>query len=330
MKLPKGMFRRGRSYCVRLHDGGRDKWVSLGSDLEGAKKRLQKLRAGERLSPRLTVAQACERWLEIYVQTARNPKGQRLARCRARRYLVPLLGDKLIGQVGPDNLRGYRLALERMELAPQTVSHVLTDARCLFSWAEACGLVAQSPVPRRLLPRIQERLPDRLTDPEVEALARIDEPFGSVIRLGLGTGLRWGELCRSLASDVRQGVLTVSQTKSGKLRRVPLPPELVTEIQGKVGRLVPFREADPGTFSWHARRQSGVERFHPHMMRHTYACTWIERGGSLPALQQILGHASIATTQRYARLSDEAVREQVARTLGAGTVANSVAPDHGD
>lgn len=185
-------------------------------------------------------------------------------------------------------------------------------------------------MPRRLLPRLQERLPDRLTHTEVGALVEIEEPFGFVIRLGLGTGLRWAELCRSLASDVQRGVLTVSRTKSGKLRRVPLPPDLLGEVQGRVGRLVPFREADPGTFSWHVRRLSGVERFHPHMMRHTYACQWIERGGSLPALQQILGHASISTTQRYARLSDGAVRDEVARTLGPKTVANNVARDAED
>lgn len=45
------------------------------------------------------------------------------------------------------------------------------------------------------------------------------------------------------------------------------------------------------------RRMTGVEGFHVHQMRHTFACQWLERGGSLAALQQVLGHASITTTR---------------------------------
>jgi site-specific recombinase XerD len=48
-------------------------------------------------------------------------------------------------------------------------------------------------------------------------------------------------------------------------------------------------------------------------MRHTLACQWIDRGGDLGALQQVLGHASIVTTQRYARMSDEVVMREVER-----------------
>lgn len=108
---------------------------------------------------------------------------------------------------------------------------------------------------------------------------------------------------------------------------MPISPELVSELQKREGRLVPFREADPGTFSWHVRRLSGVERFHPHMMRHTFACRWLERGGSLPALQQLLGHASIATTQRYARLGDDVVKEQAKRVWAAERAAVGAAAD---
>jgi len=52
-------------------------------------------------------------------------------------------------------------------------------------------------------------------------------------------------------------------------------------------------------------------------MRHTFACQRSERGGSLAALQQVLGHASITTTQRYAKLSDEAVMREARRLNNA-------------
>src|SRR5262249_37893753 len=158
-------------------------------------------------------------------------------------------------------------------------------------------------IPRKLLPRLQERPPDRLTDDEVAKLLAIPEPHQFVVLFALGTGLRWGELCRSRASDVENGMLVVSQTKSGRVRRVPLSPDLLALVRLRVGRLVPYAEKSPGSFNKTVRNLSGVQRFHVHQLRHTFACKWLEKGGSLAALQEIVGHASIVTTQRYARIS---------------------------
>ena len=86
-----------------------------------------------------------------------------------------------------------------------------------------------------------------------------------------------------------------------------------------VGRLVGYVVGSPGSFAGIVKRLSGVEGFHVHQTRHTFACQWLERGGSLAALQQVLGHASIVTTQRYARLTDEAVMREAGRiNAGAG------------
>ena len=136
--------------------------------------------------------------------------------------------------------------------------------------------------------------------------------------MGLGTGLRWGELCRAQASDVERGFLLVHQTKSGKVRRVPLAPELLAEVRRHVGRLVPFAVGSPGSFAKTVCRKAGMARFHVHQLRHTFGCQWMDRGGSLGALQQVMGHASIVTTQRYARMSDEIVMRESERIARVG------------
>jgi integrase len=231
------------------------------------------------------------------------------------RHLAPCLGGRPVAALTADDCRGYRLALEAKRLAPQTVAHVLSDLRAMLLWAEGDGLVDRSPFPRRILPRIQERAPDRLTEEECAKLVTMPEPWGFYLRLLLGTGIRWGEATRAQASHCERGVLVVAVTKSGRVRRIPLPPGLLGEIQGRVGRLVAYTHG--AYFARKVRRLSGATRFRIHMTRHTYACRWLERGGSITALQEILGHRSVTTTQRYGRPNEEAIRREAERSWTA-------------
>lgn len=122
----------------------------------------------------------------------------------------------------------------------------------------------------------------------------------------VSTGLRWGEAVRAQAADIHSGLLVVSQTKSGKVRRVPIAREFL----GRVGWLVPF--TSHGAFSRQVSKLSGV-RFHVHQLRHSFACRWLEKGGSLAALQEVLGHSTIVTTQRYGRLAEVHVQAEAAK-----------------
>ncbi len=321
-KLPGGMFRRGKSYYLRRQRDGKRRWFNLGQDLqEATRRRKELLHLGTGSGSQVPVRKLSSQWLASYVATMRAPVNQRKAAARVRDYLVPFLGEKPISRVTKEDLRAYRAWLDGKSIAPQTVVHVLSDARCFFRWAEDAGYVERSPWPRRLQPRIQERPPDRLTEAEIATLMALPDPYGFVIRFGLATGLRWGEMTRARVDHVENGMLVVSQTKSRKVRRVPLRPEFRRELRLRVGKLVPFENS--GEFNRKVRKLSGVERFHVHQTRHSFACSWLERGGSLAALQQILGHASVVTTQRYARLTDELVRAEAERI--AGQVAAGVA-----
>lgn len=79
---------------------------------------------------------------------------------------------------------------------------------------------------------------------------------------------------------------------------MPLSAELVSEFPDRVGRLVTCATGSSGSFATRVRRLTGIAGFHVQQMGHTSACQWLERGGSLASRQQVLGHASITTTQR--------------------------------
>jgi len=314
-KLPKNMIHRADrpGYWFARKTGGKRVMRFLGTDYQAACTKLKQMNGREVPLHRLTVGGAAEQWLSSYVATARNTRFQKLTRRRVELYLAPHLGHLLLERLSSEHVRGYRLWLEKRGITPQTVAHILSDARCLLRWCEDAGQLQRSPFPRKIMPRIQERPPDRQSDDDVAKLAGLPDPYGFTCRFLVGTGLRWGEACRSQASHVENGVLTVSMTKSGHVRRIPLTPELLKEVRRRVGRLVPFSVKSCGYFSRTVAAKAKVAGFHVHQLRHSFACRWLEAGGSLAALQQLLGHSTIVTTQRYARLSERAVAAEVAR-----------------
>jgi integrase len=111
---------------------------------------------------------------------------------------------------------------------------------------------------------------------------------------------------------------------------VPLSPELLAEIAQGDHRLVYFAAGSPGSFSRTIRRYTGIPDFHVHRCRHTFAMRWLEAGGNLAVLQQILGHRDLSTTMRYARVTDELIEREAARVQRASASrppGSSIEPD---
>jgi integrase len=317
--MPKGMFKRGSSFYVRKRLNGHDKWLSLGSDYQEACRKYREIQR-EGVKPvrsRLTMQKAAEQWLESYVRTRRAASDYPMAKQRMRDYLFPFLGHLLLERVTKEDVRAYRLWLDGLgRLKPASVKHILSDLRCLLNWAVDSDLLDRNNFPRRVMPKLQERPPDRLADEEVAAVTSLPDPYGFIARFGIGSGMRWGELVRAQSKDIQDGQLVVHQTKTGRMRRIPLAPELLAELRFRVGRLMPL--INPWGFAKMVRRYTGITRFHAHQMRHTYACRMLEAGVSLAAVQQLLGHSTVVMTQRYARISDEMVRREVERAVSSG------------
>ena len=315
----KGLWQRGERYYTRRREGSRTTWVALGLDYGQARKRLGQLQAGAPIVKRITVERALEEWLRLYVATRRTEKNQKLAAVRAKKYLLPFFGGFTLEKVTSDHVRSYRVFLDKQGLAPNTVTHFLSDLRAFLNWCTDTQRISRCPFPRRVMPRVQETVPKGLSDEEVAQLEALPEPLGFTFRFLLGTGLRWGEATRAQAADVKNGLLEVAKTKSGRVRRIPLSPEVLAEIRSRVGRLVPYSEKSTGSFNRMVRRATGIKSFHVHRTRHTYAMRWLAKDGSLAVLQEVLGHADLSTTARYAKVTQALVSreaERVHRALG--------------
>lgn len=341
---PKGMFRRrsrgkvidGWYAYVKCDESpqGRRR-VSLGSDFDEAVQRFYEVRRRGRPLWRLTVKQAAQEWLRVYVKTHREGKNSSYIESRIKRYWNPVLGHKLVARLTHHDCERFRAWVQSHDIARTTVRHILGDFRSFLLWCEG-GAFDRAPIPKGFLPEVEEQIPDPLAEEEVDLLTSIPDPWGFVCRLALSTGMRWGELCRAQASDIRVAtgrdgqkyrVLVIPKTKGKRVVRIPLTGTIVDELRDRIGRLVPYSESSYGSFASTVMRKTdalarersgdpeavGVRGFHVHRLRHTFACRFVDAGGSLEVLQKLLGHSSIKTTQRYGRLSDSAVRDEVLR-----------------
>lgn len=336
MKGRGGVYERGGVWYIRFIWKGKRFRESTGSDRKSdaaalLSKRLREAQDGtyrpDVASP--TVKALAEKWLAVYVATSRNEKGKTLANYRVEHYLVPFMGDVRAEKVTKDMLRGYRLHLEgllteaeeekkkKRLLSDQTVAHILSDARCLLVWAHDSGRIRHLPVPRKLLPKIPEREPRGMSREEQTRVASLPGPHGLACRIMLGTGVRWSELCRLTSADVSGGEVVVQgETKSRKMRRVPVPPALLRELRSHVGKLVPYEQGENPTFCRSVQRRSGVGDFTAHRLRHSFALNYLEDGGNLRVLQMLMGHASLETTEIYLKIGQQTARDDARKVMG--------------
>jgi integrase len=146
--------------------------------------------------------------------------------------------------------------------------------------------------------------------------------LASLVTVALESGLRRSELLGLTWDrvDFSRGVLRLEKTKSGKRREVPMRQavyEVLAALPGRrEGRVWPA--ADVRTAFENAVEAARLDRleepFTLHGCRHHFASWFVMRGGSLPALQRLLGHATLAMTMRYAHLAPEHLRTEIART----------------
>src|SRR5881396_1402260 len=151
------------------------------------------------------------------------------------------------------------------------------------------------------------------------ACAKSSNPdLTGIVTIALETGLRKGEL-RTLTwdrVDLSRGVIRLEITKSGKRREVPMRQivyDVLAQRPGpREGRV--FRGRNLRASFVNAVAQAQIDDFHFHDTRHHFASWFMMRGGNLLALKALLGHATLAMTQRYAHLAPAYLRDEITKT----------------
>jgi integrase len=250
-----------------------------------------------------------------------------------KKHLLPLFGRARLNCIGPYEVEQYKALKLREGLNPKTINNHLTTLRKLLSLAAEWGELDQ--IPRVKWLKTAEPPIDFLAFEEADRLeAGADPDWRAMIVVALNTGLRLGELCGlqwdcvDLAARklfVRRNLYRghMGTPKSGRSREVPLNDRALSALKQHRHLKGPFVfcNASGGPFSIYnaptvaiarACRRAGLRPLGWHALRHTFASHLVMRGVPLKAVQELLGHATIDVTMRYAHLSPDTRREAVA------------------
>lgn len=222
-------------------------------------------------------------------------------------------------------------------LADSSVGRILVSVRRFHAFAAAEGLVPHDPAARVKPPRPPSRLPHAITVEQVGQVLLVPDvstPTGirdrAILELLYGSGCRVSELTGLDVDDLDTERRTVLVTgKGNKQRLIPLGRHAADAVAAYLVRSRPDAAArgrgTPALFLnsrggrltrqsvWNLLRTSGatahVPEIHPHTLRHSFATHLLEGGADIRVVQELLGHASVTTTQIYTRVTIEHLRE---------------------
>jgi integrase/recombinase XerC len=293
----------------------------------------------ETLPPHLRAA------VDGFVGHVRDERGSSPHTVRAYRHDVADLLDfcAMRGAVAPGDLtlahlRGWLALQSSHGRARSTIARRAASARGFTSWCFRRGLAPTDPGDRLTSPQVSRTLPTVLDAAEAFALmdhAAVASDDGSpiaardraIVEVLYATGIRVSELCAIDVDDVDDDRRTVRvRGKGDKERIVPfgVPAERALadwravrpQLVGPATRAALFVGARGGRIDPRAVRElvhrmtaaAGVPDLAPHGLRHTAATHVLEGGADLRTVQELLGHATLSTTQRYTHVSVERLR----------------------
>ena len=223
-----------------------------------------------------------------------------------------------------DQLREFIAAGHRRGLSPRSLQRRLSAIRSFYAWLLKNGAIDSSPAAGLRAPKAPRKLPQVLDADEAVQLVELptDAPLGlrdrALLELFYSSGLRLSELCALRWRDLDlASAMVLVRGKGNRERTVPVGSHAMAALQawrkdsgGGTDKPV-FPGRGGGAISQRAvqirirqlaQRQGLFKHVHPHMLRHSFASHILESSGDLRGVQELLGHADIATTQIYTHL----------------------------
>lgn len=263
-----------------------------------------------------------------------------------RAYLAHLAGRSVsVLDATRDDVVSFMALLQEKGMAPSTVERKIAAVKSFHAFLVREGLTPNHPTVDLALPKVPVRLPDVISIDDADRLLSQPFPEGPVgyrdraaLEALYGCGLRVSELTglNLLDLDLDAGFLRV-MGKGGKERLVPVAGAAQRALSEYLAHGRPYLRAkktttrqDPSAVFLNVRggrltRQAvfGMVRtyggriglqLHPHTLRHSFATHMLQGGAELRALQEMLGHADISTTQVYTHVDRAHVREEYLTT----------------
>jgi len=275
-----------------------------------------------------------DRWLDRFVDHLSGERNLSPKTCEGYRRDLVRFGEFLsqhpnldLGRVDAGQVRAFVAWRHRRGVGGRTIQRGLSALRTFFRFLLREGQVGANPAAGIGAPKSARRLPTVLDVDQVAGLLEIDDRSPLAVRdramleLIYSSGLRLAELVGLDLGDVDLNDGLVVVTGKGRKRRiVPVGrharaaverwldqrPELVKGsakalfVSARGARLSP--RAVQSRFERWARLKGVDARVHPHLLRHSFASHLLESSGDLRAVQELLGHADISTTQVYTHL----------------------------
>ncbi len=245
-------------------------------------------------------------------------------------WLVKDKRPKLVA-VQRSDLLDYLAQQSDEQKSPRSSARMLSSLRRFYAYCLRQGLIKDDPTRLLASPKLGRPLPNSLSEDEVERLLlapNIDTTIGlrdrAMLELLYATGLRVSELVnlRNDQVSLRQGVLRVTG-KGEKERLVPIGEEAINWLEKYLSQARPELAQDTQTGAlFLTNRKSGMTRqafwylikryakqvdvrshLSPHTLRHAFATHLLNHGADLRAVQMLLGHSSVSTTQIYTHVA---------------------------